>query len=255
MPDTTSYSGPPQWLQQMWQQYLPGAFSIANRPYQSYQGPQVAGMSDITQQSLGGYSNLLGNDPGAQASDSFLTNLIGGGTNPYIDKMASNISDEANKTFNSNLGNINSIFSNPNSFGEARHGLAVGDAITDFGKGLGSSLTGLRYGAFNDDLNRRMSATGMRQNLVNSRLGNYATGAQLGDIPRQIQQQYYNQGQQNFDRWWNYPQQQAQFLGGQLGLGGQGAGTYSTTQQPNPNPWSQALGGGMLLGSGLGWFK
>ncbi len=253
MPETTTQSGPPPWYQQMLQGFYPGAFNIANRPYQQYQGPQVAGMSSITQNALNGVQGSMYGTPATQAGNQFLTGLLGNSSNPYIDQMASSITSDANRQMDSRMSDINSIFSNPNSFGTSRHGLAVGDAVTDFGKGIASSLGNLRYGAFNDDLNRRMAATSLAESGANSNMNRYMQGAQAGDIPRQIQQQFYDQGQRNFNDWRNYPQQQASWLGGMFGVGNPGSQSTQTT--PNPNPWSQAAGGIGLIGSGLGWFR
>lgn len=252
MPEQVTQSGPPQWYQQMLQQFYPGAFALANRGYQPYMGPQVAPMSQITQQALGMYGNAMGGSPTTYAADNFLGGLLNGGANPYLDTMASNITSEANKAFDSHLSDLNGIFSNPNSFGGSRHQLGASELSQDFGKGLGQSLGALRYGAFNDDLNRRMQGVGLAQSMQNSRLQNLAMGAQLGNIPRQIQQQFYDQGQQNFREWRDYPQQQASWLANMFGIGN--PGTYSSTTTPDPNRLSQWIGGLGLLGSGLGWF-
>lgn len=252
MAETTSFSGPPQWLQQIYQQAIPGFFSIANRPYQQYQGQRVAPMSSITQGALGGIQGAMYGNPATWGGMQFLGDTIGGKYgNQYIDQMAGNITDEANQSFDRNLGQLNSIFDNPNSFGGSRHALMAGDMANQFGKGLGNSLTNLHYNAFNDDMNRRMGAAGQAQSMNNAQMQNLMLGAQAGQIPQQMQQQMLNNNYQDWQNQWNYPQQQAQFLAQMLGMSGQGAGQYTSTQQPNPNMWSQILGGGLLGYSGI----
>jgi hypothetical protein len=255
MPEQTTSSGPPQWMQQIWQNAIPGFMSVANRPYQPYQGPQVAGMSSITENALGGYNSAMYGNPATWGGMGLLGNIIGGDPNKYLPQMAEIVKNDASKAFDSQIGQLNNQFSNPNSFGGARHGLGAGEITESATRGLGSALGALQYGAFDNERNRQMQAATMAQQMNNSQLSNLAQGAVLGNIPREIQQQIYNQGRTNFNEWRDYPQQQASWLANILGMSNQGAGQVSTTQTPNPNTWSQALGGLGLLGSGLGWFK
>jgi hypothetical protein len=208
-------------------------------------------MSDVTQQALTGYNTGMMGNPTTLAGMNFLGDVIGGQYgNPATEQMAQTVTNDANKAFDSKLGQLNAIFKNPNSFGNSRHALGASALTEDFGRGLGASLGNLRYGAFNDDMARRTGAAGQAQSMTNSMLGNLAQGAQLGQIPRNIQQQQYDTGYQDYQNWWNYPQQQAQFLSSMYGLGS-GYNTQ-TRSEPDPNRMSQYLGGGLLAAQGLG---
>ena len=253
MPEQTTTSGPPQWYQQMLQNFYPGAFNIANRPYQPYQGPQVAGMSSITENALGGYNSAMHGNPATWGGMNLLGGIIGGDPNKYLDQMAGTIKADAGKAFDSQISQLNGQFSNPNSFGGSRHALGANDITESASRGLGHALGSLQYGAFDNERNRQMQAANQAQQMNNSQLSNLAMGAQLGNIPREIQQQMFSQGERNFNEWRNYPQQQASWLAGLFGMGS--PGSVSTTQTPEPNRWSQALGGLGLFGSGMGWFK
>jgi hypothetical protein len=254
MPDTTTSTQAPAWYQSLLQNFYGGAFNTANRPYQQYQGPQVAGMSSITENALGGYGSAMYGNPATWGGMQMLGGMIGGDPNQYLGQMADTIKADAGKEFDSHLGQLNDIFSNPNSFGSDRHALGAGQLTESYGRGLGQALGQLQYGAFDNERNRQMQAAGLAQQMNNSQLSNLAQGAQLGMIPREIQQQMFNQGQQNWNNWWNYPTEQTNNLANWLGVG-RGAGQTTTTSAPNSNGWSQALGGLGLLGSSLGWFK
>lgn len=252
MAETTSSTQAPQWYQQLLQNFYGGAFNTANRPYQTYQGPQVAGMSSITENALGGYNSAMYGNPATWDGMSLLGGIINGDPNKYLDQMAGVIKDDAGKAFDSQISMLNNQFSNPNSFGGARHALGANDVTESASRGLGSALGQLRYSAFDNERGRQMQAANQAQQMNNSQLQNLSQGAILGNIPREIQQQMFNQGQQNFNEWRNYPTEQTNNLANWLGVG-RGAGSTTTTSTPNSNSWSQALGGLGLLGSGLGW--
>jgi hypothetical protein len=245
MPTTTTQTAPAPWFAPRLESLWNGASQIANQPYQQYMGPRVANMSDITQGALGGYQDSMYGNPTTFAGMGFLNDTISGKYgNPETDKMAAQITTDAGHAFDSKLGQLNSIFSNPNSFGSDRHALGASKLTEDFGRGLGASLGNLRYGAFNDDMSRRMGATGAAQSMTNSTLGNLAQGAQLGQIPRNIQQQVYDANYGDFQQQRQYPQQMAEFMARMYGMG---TGYSSQSQQtPDPNRTSQALGGALM---------
>lgn len=244
---TTSSSTPwaAPYLQNLWN----GAFGLANRPYQQYQGPQVAGLSDLQTGALGGINGAMFGNPTTWSGMNALQGIINGGGNPNLNGVVDTTVSDANRAFGSQLGQLNETFSNPNSWGSDRHALGAGTLTQDFGRGLGQSIGNLRYGAYNDGLNRQMTAAGQAQSMTNSSLQNMLAGLQAGQIPQQLQQRIYDQGQTNFNNWWQYPQQQSQFLGGLMGLGGNSQN--STTTSPGPNSASQWLGGASLALGGL----
>lgn len=310
MPETVSTSGPPSWMQPYYTSFFNGAFNTANRPYQQYMGPRVAGMSSIQQNALGGINNAMYGNGATQAGNQFLQGLIGGNyaggypgtgnpygignpgmptggfapmggpnqpgtyqtlpmqvsggamtmmpqggmqgsggipgmsTNPFLGQMTDTITRDATNAFNNNIQGVLDAFSNPNSFGGSRHELATQNAIEGYGRGLGSALGNLHYGAFDNEMNRRLQATGMANSAATSQMGNLMAGLQAGNLPRSIQQQQYDTGYGDFQNWWNYPTQQTDNLARWLGMGNQ---FQQTTQQtPDPNRASQYLGGAMM---------
>lgn len=250
MPTQTSFSGPPQWLTPYYQNFLNGAFGVANRPYQQYQGPRVAGMSDIQSSALGGMQGFMGSNPYAGAQ-SFLGSQMQN-QNPYIQQMGQTITQDAMRGYEQALGSIGDMFSE-SGFGGPRHGLAAGQATEAFGRGLGNALGNLQFGAWNDAQNRGMQAAGMTGQLNNSLMNNYMMALSAGNVPRGIQQQFYDADYGDWMNQWNYPINMTNNLANWLGVGGQF--NQQTTETPDPNRASQMLGGAMfawpfLFGSG-----
>jgi hypothetical protein len=240
---TTPWAAP--YLQNLWN----SATGIANRPYQPYQGPQVAGLSDIQMNALNGIQGAMGGNPTTQMASGALQNILGNGGNPNLQAVIDSTTADAVKGFQSQLGGLNDVFSNPNSFGSDRHALGANDLTQSFGKGLGQAIGNIKYGAYDAGLNRQMTAAQLAQGMQNSSMANLMMGLQAGAVPQNLQQNIYNQGQQNFRDQQNYPMDQARFLAGLLGIGG---GSNTTQTQPGPNAASQWAGGGLLALSGLG---
>lgn len=248
---TTTQSGVPDWLAPYYQNYLNGAFGVANRPYQQYQGPQVAGLSDLQTGALGGIQGAMYGNPTTWQGMGLLGNIMQNQGNPNLQNVTDTIASDAGRAFSTQLGQLNDIFSNPNSLGGARHQLGAEQLTQDFGRGLGQSLGNLQYGQYNTGLDRGMAAANQAQSMSNSQFSQLMQGLQAGSIPQQLQQRIYDQGQQNFNNWWQYPMQQSQFLGQALGMGGSRFNTNTTTN-PGPSTGSQILGGSMLGLAGLG---
>ena len=240
MPTTTSTSGPADWMQPHYQQYLQGAFQTANKPYQQYQGNRVAGMSSIQQGALGGINQGMYGTPQTQQAGGLLSNVMAG-DNPYVDQIAQQVADQSRQQYEQNTAAVNSRFQNPNSFGNSRHAMMQDSANEAYARGLSSSLANLRYGAFDTNAQRQLQAAGMADTQANNNMQRLSTGLTAGNIPRQIQQQQYDTGYQDWQNWNNYPTQQTDNLGRWLGMGGNS--TQTTQQSPDPSRGSQIAGG------------
>lgn len=256
MPTTTQTTMPAPWSAPYLQSLWSGATQVANRPYQPYMAPRVAGLSDLQTNALGGIQGAMMGNPTTWAGMNQLGNIIQNQGNPYESQVAQTIADDAGKAFDSKVGQLNEIFSNPNSFGNARHALGASQLTEDFGRGLGQSLGNLRYGQYNTGLDRSMQAAGQAQNMTSSQMGLMQQGLLAGSLPQSVQQRLYDTGYQDYQNWWNYPQQQAQFLGGIMGMGN--PGSVTSQQTPDPNRSSQIWGGALTaLGAmnGMGLFN
>lgn len=258
MAQTTTTSGPADWMQPYYQNFLQGAFQTANRPYQQYQGPRVAGMSSIQQGALGGIQNAMYGTPQTQQAGGLLSNVMQG-DNPYVNQIAQQVADQSKKEYEQNTAAVNSRFANPNSFGNSRHAMMQDSANEAYARGLSGSLANLRYGAFDTNARRQLDAANMANQFSSTNMQNLMSGLTAGNVPRQIQQQQYDTGYQDYQNWWNYPTQQTSNLGSWLGMGGNN--TQTTQNTPDPNKGTQIAGGLLAalpalygIGSGQGWF-
>ena len=244
---TTTQNTP--WAAPYLQNFWGGAFDLANRPYQQYQGPQVAGLSDLQTNALSGINSAMYGNPTTWGAQNFLGNVMQNGGNPFLQQAIDTTTSDASRAFDSKLGELNQIFSNPNSFGSDRHAVQAGLLSQDFGRGLGQAIGNLQLGQYNTGLDRAMGAANQAQGASSNQFQQMMQALQAGAVPQQNLQAMYNQGQQNWNNWWNYPMQQQQGLQSALGLGGNAMNQSVTS--PGPNLGSQIFGGGILAAQGL----
>lgn len=244
MPQTTQVTGPNP-LTAPYQNNLYGAaMQLANRPYQQWQGPTVAGLSDIQMQALQGIQGQMGGNPMMQQAQGLLGGLMQGGGNPFMDQMIGDVTEQARRAYASATSGISDRFRNPNSFGNSRHAMMQDRANEAFSRGLGSALGQLQYGAHSDGLDRQMRAAQMAQGLQGQQFSQLMQGLQAGSIPQMLQQRVIDDARGEFREANNYPRETLSWLNNILS----GSGSQTTTNTPDPNKMSQILGS--LLGIG-----
>lgn len=249
MPTTTSTTGPSQYMQQYYNAMLPGAFQIANTPYQQYQGPRVAGLSNLQTSALSGIHNMMGGSPMMGQAQNVLSGMMTGGPNPFMGQMVNDVTNQARRAYEQATGSINNRFTNPNSFGNSRHAMMQDQANEAFARGLGGALGNLQYNAYGEGLDRQMRAAQQAQGLEGAQFSRLMQGLQAGNVPRGVQQQGYDVAYDDFQQAQRYPRDMAMFLNQILsGTPGQ----QSMTTSPDPNRTSQTLGGLLALFGGLG---
>ncbi len=251
MPEQNTYSGPPEWMQPFNQSYLQGAFNVANRPYQQYQGMRVAPFTQGQQQAFNGIYGSMGGSQGTQAANQYLTGLLGGQGSFDLNGVIDAASRDVTSRYNQATAGITDRFNNPGNWGGARHQLAQADAGQALARGLGDANANARLQAYQFDQNQRMQAANLANTLQNSQMQNWMQGLNAGNYERQYGQGLLDVAHQDWQNQWDYPNQQVERLGNALGIGQRGAGTNTTTQTPDPNRWSQLLGLGALS---LGFF-
>lgn len=244
---STQVSGPAPWMMPYYNSLLPGAFDLANRPYQQYRGPRVAGMSDLQYQALSGIQNQMGGNPMLNQAQGLLGSMMQGGPNPFMDQMVGDVTNQARRAYDQATASVNDRFRNPNSFGNSRHAMMQDSANEAFARGLGGALGNLQYNAYGEGLDRQMRAAQMAQGLQGQQFNQLMQGLQAGNVPRMIQQQQYDVGYEDFQNAQKYPREMADFLSRLLSGT---PGSQSTTSSPGPNSLNQILGGlGLLAGS------
>lgn len=202
--------------------------------------------------------------------------------NPYLGKMAQNITGQVNQNLQRNiLPSIQSGAQSVGGFGGSRQGVVEANALNDANQGLSNSLTNMYYGDFTNAMNRNLQQQSIdnsydlgvgnlglgytqAQNSYNLGLGNLGLNAQnstnsfytaqrgqdlqqagLGaQLTQAANQGYLNQGSGLYDTGTQY--QNAPWSAMQnfntAVTPYTGYGATSTTSQ-STNPWAQALGG------------
>lgn len=249
MPQSTQVSGPSPYMQPYINAFMPGAFNLANQPYQQYQGPRTAPLSDIQMQALQGIQGQMGGTPLSQQAQGLLGGLMQGGGNPFMQQMIGDVTNQATRAYESATAGINNRFRNPNSFAGSRHAMMQDQANEAFARGLGGALGNLQYNAYGEGLDRQMRAAQQAQGLEGAQFSRLLQGLQAGSLPRGVQQQYMDDAYNDFREARDYPRNTASWLASLL----YGApGSQSVTQTPDPNRTSQTLGSVLALLGGFG---
>lgn len=245
MPQTTQVTGPNPYAAP----YLPGLYQgaaqLASRPYQQYQGPLVAGLSDIQTQALQGIQGQMAGNPMMQQAQGLLGGMMQGGGNPFMGQMVDDVTEQARRAYASATSGISDRFRNPNSFGNSRHAMMQDRANEAFSRGLGSALGQLQYGAHSDGLDRQMRAAQMAQGMQGQQFSQLMQGLQAGSIPQMTMQRYLDADRNEFREANNYPWEVLSRLSNLYS----GNGSQTTTNTPDPNNMSQILGSLFAIGA------
>lgn len=167
-PSVTTYgttsNNVPQWFSDYTQGILNQANAVAGQPYQSYEGPRIAGFSPEQEQAfalaegnVGSYKPALGEAMDmtkgvlGQVAPTIGTNLAtAGGTftgdnvsrymNPYIENVTKRSQELANRNFNETLlPQIKNMFTRAGQYGSTRMADTVGKAARDTSESLQSA--------------------------------------------------------------------------------------------------------------------
>lgn len=179
---------------------------------------------------------LMGS-PVTQAGQQELTSTLSGdylGSNPYLDQIAGNITDQTQSA-------IDSQFAQAGRFGGGAH-------AREAGEGISNSLANLYGQSYESERDRMMGSMGYAPQMAAQ---DYIDIGMLGDVGAQVEGKAGQQLQDQVNRF-NFGQNQPQQnLQNYLGLIQGNYGGTSTTEQPiyGGGPMQGALGGGM---AGLG---
>lgn len=249
MPQSTQVTGPSPFAAPYLNSLYQGAMQVANKPYQQWQGPTVAGLSDIQMQALQGIQGQMQGTPMMQQAQGLLGGMMQGGGNPFMRQMIGDVTEQARRAYASATSGISDRFRNPNSFGNSRHAMMQDRANEAFARGLGGALGNLQYNAYGEGLDRQMRAAQMAQGLQQQQFGNLLQGLQAGAVPQMLQQRVIDDARNEFREANKHPQDMSEFLSRILSGN---TGSQSTMTTPDPNRTSQQLGGLALILSALG---
>lgn len=204
---TSSFTGPPEWLQSNARGYLDRAAEVSGQEYQPYTGQRIADLSPTTRRGVQGLHDLAGNNPlGDAASDEVLRTLGGGYENPYAQMRTGGVQSSRNSyagenpyfqqqmqkgaekiTDNYKKGTASDtarMFAMSGAFGGSAHQNAVKDNEEALGETLGNYTNsmlsgqydrsaGLEEGYLGRDFAGQQFNAGLSENAINRGSGAY----------------------------------------------------------------------------------
>lgn len=212
---STTVQSIPDELKPLANAYTNKAINLASQPFNPYTGQRFADLNTTQNLGIGMIQNrALNGSQTMQAAEGNLNQMMGGGTNPYLDSMV-------NKAQQSVLGNAQQAAVMSGSFGNS----GINEQAVQKMGDVATQMYGQQYNA---DQGRRMQAIGMAPTFGNAA---YTDAQQLMNVG-QIQQ---DQAQQGLDFNYQQAQEQANLPYKQLaalsGVFGSNLGTQSTTTQ------------------------
>lgn len=231
--DTTTVQNFPDWAIPYAQNFQNFAQTVANQPYQPYEGQtvaqlnpyQTAGFDAMAQRAMQG--SPVSNAAAGSLTDTLSGKYLDQSTNPYLNGMIDLASQDV-------LRNFNNAQAANGSFGNS--GLQQNTASQ-----LGNVATTIRGNAYNQERQNMLSALGYAPSIANQ---DYIDAQQLINAGAGFQGQDQANLTDQYNRFLearNYPQTQLQTLGRGLGLN-----WGSSTSVPS-NDLAQGLGTGLAL--------
>ena len=136
--------------------------------------------------------------------------------NPYLDQMSNSVTNQVTENLNRNiLPGLTSAAVATGGMGGSRQGVLEANALKDANQGLSNSLTSMRYGDYNNAMQRQLSKYGMDQGFYTAQRGQDLQQTALGA-------NLFNQGV--------------------TGMMGQGQGIYNLGLTQQQAPWQTLTG-------------
>lgn len=237
----TTTSTPNEYVARYLPSYLAGAEKLANAPYQSYGGKQVAGLTPVQNQALGLIGETATDNPLLSTANRTLESTARGdyldpSTNPYLQATI-------DKALGDVRGSLGSTFAGQNFGSSANQELMNRQSMSAIAPYLMSNYQTER----NNQLQASLASPAMtaaRYIDPNALLS--AGGVQQGQEQKELTNEYENWLQEK-----QWPYQNFGLLGNALNIAGGGGGTVSSTGTA-PNPYHKNTAAGLLGGASTG---
>lgn len=190
--------------------YTKQAESIAQTPWQAYEGQRYADLNQTQNMGIGMVQDRALN--GSQTfnnAESNLNQMMGGTANPYLDQMV-------NKAQQTTMGNAIGASARSGSFGNS--GIAEATA-----RQMGDQANDMYGQQYQFDQGQRMQAVGMAPQFANQQYTDAGQLIQAGGLQQQQDQQNLDFGYNQFQQAQDNPYKQLAATGGvvQSGMGTQ----------------------------------
>lgn len=241
----------PTWAQPYAQDLLTRGSALSNQPYESYQGQQIADMTQQQRDALGNIQNRAMNGSPEEANsrqnynDTMSGKFLDPSSNPYLQ---ANVSQVNNDTING----MQKFSRDNGAFGNT----GVQEATA---KALAQNATNIYGQNYASERANQMKGQLIAPQMANMDYNNAQQLMGVGDIYRNEQQQGLNQQYTDWQAQQNQPYRQLDVLANSLGAAVNGQGNVqSAGYGANPyqaNRYANAIGGGLAgysLGNALG---
>lgn len=240
--------------------YVQAAWSLANRPYQTYQGQRVADLAgeQLMGSNLASAQALNGVKGQKDAMNVFQQTLQGKymspDANPWLAATAQKAMGDISNNYRTGTGvNTDAAAARAGAFGGSawRQQVAANEAA--LGDSLGNAANQFYGQNYLNERNNQMQALGMLPMMQDVGYKDSQKMMEVGDNFRQYQQDLLNTRYQDWVEKQNYAQRQLDSFGNAL-RATMGAGGSQTTSQSGgyqPSRFANAAGGAMM-GMGMG---
>lgn len=198
---TTNYSIPDE-LKGAANSYSRIATQVADKPFQAYPGVGVPGLNNYQTTAIDKIAGLSGNTGLQDQTQSALSSMMAGGSNPYLDSMVQRAQDSVKS-------NMIGTMVGSGSFGNS----GVQEAM---GKAFGDTATQMYGNAYNTDQANKLSAIGLSPTVQQSAYTGANNLLKAGDAVYNNAQNQADFNYQQYQNEQNYPLMQLSALGGAL---------------------------------------
>lgn len=205
----------PEELKPLASEYAKQAMELSQKPFEAYGGQRYAGIDPLQSQAVSQIQQrATSGSPLLSQANASLSELMQGGTNPYLDAAVQ-------RAQNSVMSNMNSQMAQSGSFGNS----GIQEAT---GRALGDTASQMYGNAYESDAARRMQAIGMAPQFANQAYTDAGQLMNAGQFLQDQAQQGADFGYQQFQEAQNLPYKN---LAAMSGVFGSNLGGSSTTTQ------------------------
>lgn len=212
---STTVQSIPDELKPLASKYTTDAINLSNTPYQAYNGERYADLNGLQVGSAAITANrALGGSATMDNGEYTVNQMMGGGTNPYLDGMVQRAQDSVTQ-------NMNNAAFNSGSYGNS--GL-----MEAYGKALGDTAGNMYGQQYNADQARRLQAAQMAPTFGNAA---YTDADKLMGAGQVFQDQAQQQNDFNYAQFQEQQNDPYKKLAAMSGVFNSNLGGTSTTQQ------------------------
>ena len=219
-PQTTT-TGVPDELKPLAREYTSRAIGMADTPFTPYTGQRFQDFTPAQQQAMGMIQQrATEGSPIIDQAGSTVTDLLQGGTNPYLDQMVGraqqNLVDQYQDVIRPQQ---DALMARSGSFGNAGVMETMGNQQDQLLQGLGDISTQMYGNAYNTNRQNQLAALGLAPQIAGQDYLDASQLLQSGNMQQQFGQQQQDFNYQQFQDMLNQPYKNLQTLGAPFSMG------------------------------------